>query len=96
MQTIKVRAIHELKTWPDFFQHILDGVKPFELRKDDRDFQAGDALLLREYDPKLKEYTGRQTRRFVTYKLVEWEGLSDEFCILGIGPIPIGVSIKEK
>lgn len=43
--------IHELKVWPDYFARLADGSKTFEVRKDDRGFQAGDELLLREWDP---------------------------------------------
>lgn len=60
----RARKVHELKTWPEFFQAVFDGGKTFELRKDDRDFAVGDALLLREWDPgrvaiHLEPYTGR-------------------------------------
>ena len=47
---IGVYRIHELKTWPQFFDSIVDGTKTFELRKDDRGFEVGDAVLLRECD----------------------------------------------
>ena len=42
---------HELKTWPDQFQASKTGDKTFEARRDDRDFEVGDVLLLREWDP---------------------------------------------
>jgi hypothetical protein len=44
--------VHELKTWPGHFQHILDGTKTFDFRRDDRGFMPGDTVLLREYDPR--------------------------------------------
>lgn len=40
--------IHELKTEPKYFDAILHYGKNFEIRKNDRDFRAGDFLHLRE------------------------------------------------
>jgi hypothetical protein len=37
---------HELKVWPDYHYRILTGQKNFEVRKNDRDFQIGDTLVL--------------------------------------------------
>jgi hypothetical protein len=42
---------HVLKTWPEFLERIVTGEKTFEVRLDDRGYQAGDTLVLREYDP---------------------------------------------
>lgn len=42
---------HELKIRPEFLQRIKSGTKTFEIRKNDRDFQVGDTLLLKEFDP---------------------------------------------
>lgn len=47
---------HELKTLPSFFDAVIGGRKTFEIRKDDRGFQAGDTVTLREYDPSYKGY----------------------------------------
>lgn len=53
---------HDLKTWPRFFNLVISGRKTFEIRTDDRDFQAGDYLLLREWDDMQQDYTGRSVR----------------------------------
>lgn len=60
---------HELKTWPEYFQAILERRKTFELRKTDRPFEVGDTLFLREFDPHTKEYSGRNLRTQITYIL---------------------------
>ena len=57
----------EKKVWPEFFQKILDGEKTFELRLADFECNAGDVLVLMEWNPKTKEYTGRVLEKEVTY-----------------------------
>lgn len=80
--------VHELKTWIEYFQLINSGVKPFELRKNDRGFKTGHELLLREYDKNKKCYTGRTLRRKVSYVLEGYEaenfGLKEGFCIMAL------------
>lgn len=58
---------HELKTLPNFFEGLFTGSKTFEIRKNDRNFQVGDFLWLREYDPAKSIYTGRSIRKRITY-----------------------------
>jgi len=60
--------IHELKCWPEFFEPVANGIKTFELRDDDRNYQVGDILKLREWI-KDEGYTGRNTYVTVTYIL---------------------------
>lgn len=58
---------HELKTWPEYYGPISTGEKPFEIRVNDRDFEVGDILVLREFKPcrlclgslKVRDYTDR-------------------------------------
>lgn len=77
---------HELRCWPEFFEAIRDGRKRFELRKDDRGFEVGDDLHLREWEPGAGEYTGRHLTVRVTYKMAGGEawGLMNGYCILSI------------
>jgi len=57
----------EKKVWPEYFQKILDGDKTFELRLADFECKPGDILVLKEWDPKTKKYTGRVLEKKVTY-----------------------------
>lgn len=43
---------HDLKTWPEYFGPVWDLRKTFEIRYDDRAFQPGDTVVLREFDPR--------------------------------------------
>lgn len=42
---------HELKIWPQYYHRVKDGSKTFEIRKNDRDFQVGDTVILIYFDP---------------------------------------------
>ncbi|MFQ5492880.1 MAG: DUF3850 domain-containing protein [Candidatus Dojkabacteria bacterium] len=57
------------KTWPEMFEKILSGEKKFDLRLTDFDISVGDTLILREWNPKTQEYTGREIEKKVTYVL---------------------------
>lgn len=64
---IKTMRAIEKKVWPEFFQAILDGRKTFELRLADFEVSEGDQLVLKEWNPETKEYTGRELRKTVSY-----------------------------
>lgn len=59
----------EKKVWHEYFSEILKGRKNFELRLADFKCRPGDILILREWNPKTKKYTGRKLERKVTYVL---------------------------
>lgn len=50
---------HDLKIWPAHYENKLAGLKPWELRKNDRPFSVGDTMILREWNPMSGRYTGR-------------------------------------
>jgi hypothetical protein len=60
-------ATHELKSWPGQFQAMWTGRKRAEFRRDDRGFQVGDLLDLREWDPEVGRYTGFRMTARVTH-----------------------------
>ena len=51
---------------PEYFQKILDGNKKYELRLADFECSPGDILVLKEWHPETKEYTGRTIEKQVT------------------------------
>lgn len=58
-------AHHDLKCVQPFFDAVIEGRKRFEIRKNDRNFQEGDTVTLREYAP--PELTGRETSWQIGY-----------------------------
>ena len=75
--------VHEMKILPQYYEDVSSGIKTFELRKDDRNVQAGDILLLKEWTG--AEYTGKELRVGVTYVLRDCPqyGLAEGYCIIG-------------
>ncbi len=62
-------AIIRKKIWPKYFELVKKGKKKFELRLADFRIKEGDVLILEEWDPKKKEYTGRKIKKKVKYIL---------------------------
>lgn len=76
---------HELKILPKYFRQVKQGIKKFELRKNDRDYKVGDYVKLREYNG--ENYSGEFLWIKITY-ILDFEegkefGLSPGYCILG-------------
>jgi ribosomal protein S17 len=57
----------EKKAWPVLFQKIMEGVKTYDLRLADFECKEGDILVLKEWNPKTKQYTGRVLEKKVTF-----------------------------
>lgn len=77
--------VHELKISSEFFEAVRDGRKKFEIRKNDRKFQEGDILILKEYDPINQLFTGESIKVEITY-MTDW-GQKDDYVVLGIDEI---------
>ena len=59
------------KCWPKEFEMVLKGEKNMELRLADFELNKGDILILEEYDPQTKKYTGRKIKKKVK-NLTKW------------------------
>lgn len=57
------------KSWPKIFNLMKSGQKKFDVRVADFKVKKGDTLVLQEFDPKKKVYTGRQLTKKVKYVL---------------------------
>jgi hypothetical protein len=77
--------VHDLKTLPPYFAAVLRGQKTFEVRRDDRSFDEGDVLVLREWSKRAQKYTGRELRRVVTYLLDGGQfGIEAGYVVMGL------------
>ena len=77
--------VHELKIGSEFFEAVKDGRKKFEIRKNDRNYQEGDILILREYDPITQLFSGEIIKVEVTY-MTDY-AQQDGYVVLGIEEI---------
>jgi hypothetical protein len=76
--------IHQLKTMPKYFEAVSMGIKNFEIRENDRDFNVGDFVELQEHDP-YKGYTGRKLIKKITYVFRGGKyGLDKNFVVFSI------------
>ena len=77
--------IHELKTYPKYFQETLNGNKPFECRLNDRGFQVGDTVILKEWDN--IRYSGREIKGKIKYIL------DDKFICIAEGYVILSLEV---
>lgn len=75
--------IHELKINPEYFKSVISGAKPFEIRRNDRNFKVGDFVALNEFDDK-SGYTGESALYEITYVMTSTEYVKEGFAVLGI------------
>jgi hypothetical protein len=80
---------HELKTVPAYFDPVYRGVKTFEVRRDDRGFQKGDVIWLREFNPNARtpqqQYTGRSMLATISWILTGGQmGIEPGYVVMSI------------
>ena len=75
---------HNLKTVQPYFDRVWEGTKTFEIRKNDRDYQAGDNVLLQEYDPMKKTYSGREVLATIMYVLYNYDAVDPDYVVFSI------------
>lgn len=76
---------HELKILPEHFAAVKSGDKTFEVRKNDRNYQTGDLLILSEYDDINDGYTGNAICVRVSHILKGGEhGIYDKYVVMSI------------
>lgn len=79
--------LHALKTLPQFFKASAEGIKNFEVRKDDRPYQPGDYVALNEWNG--EQYTGRFTLHKIVYILRDPEYCKPGYIVLALEPCAI-------
>jgi hypothetical protein len=81
----KPRTVHHVKSRVLWYQDILSGKKPFDVRLNDRGYKVGDILMLHEWDDRVDmeagHYTGRDIQRLVTY--IAGFGCEPGYVVLG-------------
>ena len=86
--------VHDLKTWPKPFQAVWDGDKTAEIRLNDRAFEVGQSLLLREYDPETKTFSGRYVWGKITHILSGGFGLRENYVMMSFVAYDAGPGMR--
>lgn len=90
---------HTVKCWPQYYDAIEAGEKPFDVRRDDRGYQRGDILRSQRTRPESLhtveyDYNGKpikEMRHRITYVLTGGQfGIEPGFVVLGLGALTAG------
>lgn len=97
---------HSLKIEPEYFQLVQSGRKRFEIRKDDRNFQEGDEVELREWHPghlgdsespeRATGFTGHMLVFRIGYILRDERFLPPGYVCFQLEPIELTAQTGEK
>lgn len=88
---------HHLKTLQPHFSDVWFGRKTFEIRVNDRNFQVGDILLLKEWDNLLGIYSGKGIEAKISHVFKGPAfGLEAGYAILSFNPNELTIYMKLK
>ena len=83
---------HELKTRAEAFDAIVNGLKTFEVRKNDRFFQSGDIVILKCMDrdtPYWYDSSKKPLRFRIGWMLQGGQfGIEPGYCVFQLEPLP--------
>lgn len=74
------QKVHQIRLTKTYFDDVANGIKTFELRKNDRGYKVGDILEMMEFAD--GKNTGRTVKVLVTYMLEGYTGIEDGYCIM--------------
>lgn len=74
------QKVHQIRLAKPYFDDVANGIKTFELRKNDRGYKKGDILEMMEFTD--GKNTGRMVKVLVTYILEDYTGIEDGYCIM--------------
>lgn len=86
-------ALHLLKCWPGQYEPVIQDLKYFEIRQNDRDYKSGDILRLQEFIPDTVNsvhptgrYTGRECEVRVHYIMSQFPcgAIDPEYVVMSI------------
>lgn len=74
------QKVHQIRLAKPYFDDVANGIKTFELQKNDRGYKKSDILEMMEFAD--GKNTGRMVKVLVTYILEDYTGIEDGYCIM--------------
>ena len=90
--------IHRVKILPIFFKAIIQNRKPFEIRKNDRNYKIGDDVILHEWEN--EKFTGRfcivTIKEIFDISFIAPEYIAFTFDLISLGNLKYEPTKREK